>query len=129
MGWQVTVVFRNQTQYNITLTHNTTGDITTMSPNTNYKYVTEDINNTIAMKLWQQENVYYMQGSLAFGPEAGVYIDRGWLPEDSQNITLSADVNGTDYKQTTNGGATVLAWNQFPNGGVINLRYNQLNGA
>jgi hypothetical protein len=126
MTWQATVNIHNRTQdYSITVTHNTTGDLTTIAPGAEWSWTTEDVNNTMALKFFSTPGVYYMQGSLAFGPEAGVYMDRGWLDPNNQNMTLGADANGTQYLQTQNGGQTVLNWNQFENGGTINMNFFQ----
>jgi hypothetical protein len=66
-----------------------------------------------------------MQGNLSFGPEAGVYVDRGWMAEDDQSITMYADTNGKTFVQSENGGETLLAWNEFEDGGDISLRFNK----
>ncbi len=126
MAWTANVNIYNRTaQYSITVTHNTTGDLTTIAPGASWSWSTNDVNNTMALKFWQTPNVYYMQGSLAFGPEAGVYMDRGWLDPNNQNMTLGAEVDGTKYTQTQNGGHTVLNWNQFEQGGTIDMNFFQ----
>lgn len=126
MAWSATVNIYNKTPYNITVTHNTTGDLTTIAPDGSWSWTTSDVNNTMALKFWQTPNVFYMQGSVAFGPEAGVYLDRGWLDPNNQNMTLGAVINqGTYYTQTQNGGHTVLNWDQFEQGGTIDMNYFQ----
>lgn len=126
MPWAATINIHNNTQYNITVTHNTTGDLTTISPDNSWSWNTQDVNNTMALKFWQTANVYYMQGSVAFGPEAGVYMDRGWLDPDDQDMVLAARIDpGGLYTQTQNGGHTVLQWNQFEQGGTIDMMFNQ----
>jgi len=125
MAWTADIKITNKTTYNITVTHNTTGDLATIAPSDTWTWSTSDVNNTMALKFWQQPAVYYMQGSLAFGPEAGVYMDRGWLEPNQQDMTLGADANGTLYTQSQNGGHTVLAWNQFESGGSINMTFSQ----
>lgn len=126
MAWSATVNIHNQTsQYSITVTHNTTGDLATIAPGTSWSWTTSDVNNTMALKFWSTPGNYYMQGSLAFGPEAGVYMDRGWLDPAKQDMTLGADYPGGEYLQTQNGGHTVLNWNQFEQGGVINMNFFQ----
>ena len=66
-----------------------------------------------------------MQGNLSFGPEAGVYIDRGWMADDDQTIEMVAVANGKSWTQSVNGGETLLAWNEFEDGGDINLTFNK----
>lgn len=126
MSWQALIVVRNNTEYNITVA-NASGEIANILPSQRYNYSMTDPTLAMTLKLWQQPNVFYLQGVLNISPETGVYIDRGNLPEDSQNIRLRADVNGTDYLQETNIGSKVIEYNNFPNGATINLRYE--NGA
>jgi hypothetical protein len=83
MSWEATFSIYNNTTYNITVTHNATGDLTTIPPNGDWTTTTDEVNNTNALKFWQQSNVWYMQGSCSFGPEAGVYVDRGWMAPKS----------------------------------------------
>ena len=66
-----------------------------------------------------------MQGNLSFGPEAGVYVDRGWMADDDQTIEMIAVANGKSWTQTTNGGETLLLWNEFEDGGDISLTFNK----
>ena len=124
MSWSATLNIVNHTAYNITVTHNATGDLATIAPGAVWSTTTSEVNNTNALKFWQQPAVYYMQGSVSFGPEAGVYMDRGWQAPTDQSITLRADVNGVEYTQTQNGGATVVPWNGFEQGGTINMTFD-----
>jgi hypothetical protein len=123
MTWSATLNITNNTAYNITVTHNVTGDLTTIAPGHAWSTITSEVNNTNALKFWQQPAVYYMQGSVSFGPEAGVYMDRGWQAPNDQSIALTASVNLTQYTQTQNGGATVVPWNGFEQGGTINMTF------
>jgi hypothetical protein len=66
-----------------------------------------------------------MQGNLSFGPEAGVYVDRGWMADNEQTIEMVANANGKEWTQTSNGGETLLQWNQFESGGNIILTFNK----
>jgi len=123
MSWSATLNITNNTSYNITVTHNATGDLTTIASGGSWSTTTSEVNNTNALKFWQQPQVYYMQGSVSFGPEAGVYMDRGWQAPNDQSIKLTADANGVTFIQTQNGGATVLPWNGFEQGGVIDMTF------
>jgi hypothetical protein len=67
-----------------------------------------------------------MQGSVAYGPMAGVYMDRGWMAPTDQTIRLDADVNGIAFTQTENGGATVVPWNGFESGGTIDMKFSKV---
>ena len=124
MTWQATLTINNNTAYNITVTHNTTGDLTTINPGQSWSNTTSDPNNTNALKFWQQPNVWFMQGSASFGPTAGVYVDRGWMDPNAQSIKMTANANGKEWVQTQNGGETLLAWNEFEQGGTITLTFD-----
>lgn len=124
MTWTADLTITNHTAYNITVTRNNEGDLTTIAPNTTWTWSTSEVNNTLALKFWHTANEWYMQGSVAFGPEAGVYMDRGWQAADDQSISLTGSVNGTEYHQAMNGGATVVPWNGFESGGDIRMRFD-----
>jgi hypothetical protein len=126
MSWQATLTINNNTAYNITVTHNNIGDLTVISPNSSWSNTDQEStpNNTNALKFWQQPNVWFMQGSASFGPTAGVYVDRGWMDPNAQTIKMTADANGKEWVQTQNGGETLLAWNEFEQGGVITLTFD-----
>jgi hypothetical protein len=126
MSWTATLNIINDTDYNLTVNHNTVGDLTTIAPGANWSWTTSDPNNTNALRFWQQPNQWYMQGSVSFGPMAGVYMDRGWMAPGDQTIRLDADVNGTAFSQTENGGATVVPWNGFEQGGTIDMKFSKV---
>jgi hypothetical protein len=125
MAWTAQLNITNNTDYNLTVNHNTVGDLTTISPGGSWSWTTSDPNNTNALRFWQQPNQWYMQGSVSFGPLAGVYMDRGWMAPNDQTIRLDADVNGTVFTQTENGGATVVPWNGFESGGTIDMKFSK----
>jgi len=85
-------------------------------------------NNANAIRFWvgEYQPPFLMEGNLSFGPEAGVYVDRGWLAEDNQVIKMTAVANGKSWTQTSNGGETLLAWNEFENGGQISITFDKL---
>jgi hypothetical protein len=126
MTWQTTLTINNNTAYNITVTHNNIGDLTTIEPNSSWSNTDQEStpNNTNALKFWQQPNVWFMQGSVSFGPTAGVYVDRGWMDPNAQTIKMTANANGKEWVQTQNGGETLLAWNEFEQGGTITLTFD-----
>ena len=125
MTWQANLTITNRTLYNITVTRNNTGDLTTIAPGADWSWSTSEVNNTLALKFWTTPNVWYMQGSVAFGPEAGVYMDRGWQAAGDQSISLTGTVNdGIKFLQKQNGGATVVPWNGFEQGGTIVMRFD-----
>jgi hypothetical protein len=126
MTWQTTLTINNNTAYNITVTHNNIGDLTTIEPNSSWSNTDQEStpNNTNALKFWQQPNVWFMQGSASFGPTAGVYVDRGWMDPNAQTIKMTANANGKEWVQTQNGGETLLAWNEFEQGGTITLTFD-----
>jgi hypothetical protein len=126
MAWTATLNITNLTDYNLTVNHNTVGDLTTIAPGAAWSWTTSDPNNTNALRFWTVPGQWYMQGSVAYGPMAGVYMDRGWMAPADQTIRLDADVNGTGFSQTQNGGATVVPWNGFESGGTIDMKFSRI---
>ena len=124
MSWSATINITNNTAYTLTVNHNTVGDLATIPPGGSWSNTTSDPNNTNALRFWSVPNQWYMQGSVAYGPQAGVYMDRGWQAPTDQTVKLTAAVNGTDFTQTQNGGATVVPWNGFEQGGTIDMKFD-----
>lgn len=124
-AWEATLTINNNTSYNITVNHNTTGDLTTIEPGQSWSWSTSDPNNTNALRFWQTPNVWFMQGSASYGPNAGVWVDRGWMDPNAQSIKMTANANGTVFVQTANGGKEILQWNQFQQGGEIVLTFDK----
>ena len=122
--WQANIVIENNTSYNITIDGVGPGN-QTMGPNEQASWSSTEVHNTKSLLFWVTPNVWYMQGNLSFGPEAGVYVDRGWMADDDQTIEMIAVANGKSWTQSVNGGETLLAWNEFEQGGDINLTFNK----
>lgn len=122
--WQSNITINNNTGYNLTINGVGHGN-TTISPNSTTSWTSQETNNTKSLLFWVQENVWYMQGNLSFGPEAGVYVDRGWMSDTDQTIKMVAVANGKEWTQTSNGGETLLQWNEFESGGDISLTFEK----
>lgn len=122
--WQSNITINNNTGYNLTINGVGPGN-TTISPNSTTSWTSQETNNTKSLLFWVQENVWYMQGNLSFGPEAGVYVDRGWMSDTDQTIKMVAVANGKEWTQTSNGGETLLQWNEFESGGDISLTFEK----
>ena len=122
--WQANITINNNTGYNLTLDGVGPGN-TTMEPNSTFSWSSTEVHNTKSLLFWVQPNVWYMQGNLSFGPEAGVYVDRGWMADNDQSIIMTAVANGDSWTQTMNGGKTLLQWNEFENGGNISLIFDK----
>jgi len=122
--WQANITINNNTNYNLTIDGVGPGN-TTIGGNSSTSWSSTEVHNTKSLLFWVQENVWYMQGNLSFGPEAGVYVDRGWMVENDQTIERSANANGKEWTQTSNGGETLLQWNEFEDGGDITLTFNK----
>ena len=122
--WQANIVIKNNTDYNLTIDGVGPGN-TQLEPGQSTSWSSTEVHNSKSLLFWITPNVYYMQGNLSFGPEAGVYVDRGWMAEDDQSITMYSDANGKTFVQSQNGGETLLAWNEFEDGGDISLRFNK----
>lgn len=123
--WTANVTIQNNTDYNLTIDGVGPGN-TTIGPNSSTLWSSQEVNNTKSLLFWVEQNVYYMQGNLSFGPEAGVYVDRGWMADNDQTISMTVSANGTEWTQTSNGGETLLPWNQFHQGGDISLVFNKV---
>ena len=123
--WQANITIQNNTDYNLTVDGVGPGN-NTIGPNSQTSWSSTEVHNTKSLLFWVTPNVWYMQGNLSFGPEAGVYVDRGWMADDDQTIQMVAVANGISWTQTQNGGATLLAWNQFEDGGDITLTFSKI---
>jgi hypothetical protein len=51
-------------------------------------------------------------------------MDRGWQADGDQSISLTGTVNGVKFVQRQNGGATVVPWNGFEQGGTITMQFD-----
>ena len=122
--WQANVTINNNTEYNVTIDGVGPGN-NTIGPNSQTSWSSQEVHNTKSLLFWVTPNVWYMQGNCSFGPEAGVYVDRGWMADNDQTIEMIAVVNGKSWTQTSNGGETLLAWNEFEQGGDISLTFNK----
>lgn len=122
--WQANITITNNTDYNLTVDGVGPGN-TTIDANSQTSWSSTEVHNTKSLLFWVTPNVWYMQGNLSFGPEAGVYVDRGWMADNDQTIKMTAVANGVQWVQTANGGATLLAWNLFENGGDISLTFDK----
>ena len=125
-AWAVTLNIWNNTRYYIDVVNNVVGKVGVIAPNAFFTWNTSDPNNADALCFWITPDVYYMQGGVNFGPEAGVYVDRGWMAENDQSIVLTGNVNSKGFMQSQNGGATIVPWNDFEQGGTINLIFTNL---
>ena len=121
MTWTVELNIHNLTEYNIDVVNNDVGVVGVIPPQGNFNWSTQDPNNADALRFWIIPKEFYMQGGVNFGPEAGVYIDRGWMADGDQSIVLTGDVNGHQFVQNGNGGAEIVPWNGFEGGGTINM--------
>lgn len=121
--WTANVKIINNTDYNITIDGVGPGN-TSFGGGEQTSWTSSEVNNTKSLLFWKTQGVTYMQGNLSFGPEAGVYVDRGWMAENDQSIKMTAVAIEKTFVQTTNGGTELLAWNQFENGGAISLTFD-----
>jgi len=118
MSWSLTINITNNTAYKIEVVNNSLGLLETVEPGAVWKSnELTDPNNANSLRFFQTENVWYMQGGISAGPEAGVYVDKGW--ESPTTITANWDANGVGWVQASNGGYEILAWDQFEQGGQV----------
>jgi hypothetical protein len=123
--WTANVTINNNTDYNLTIDGVGPGN-TTINAISTTQWSSQEVHNTKSLLFWVEPNVYYMQGNLSFGPEAGVYIDRGWMADNDQTISMTINANGKEWTQNSNGGESLLAWNEFSAGGDITVSFNKL---
>ena len=126
MAWEATVQVTNNTSYNIDMSGTGAGGPATIKPGETFIWNSSDTNNAKALRFWQQPNVWFMQGNVSYGPLAGVYVDRGWMDPQAQTIKMTAVALGKTFVQTQNGGETLLAWNEFEDGGKIFLTFDTI---
>lgn len=122
--WNVNVTIENKTKHDMSVVNNYMGRVEIPSGQT-YSWNTDMTNNANAINVFdgQDSPPYLTQGNLSFGPEAGVYVDRGWMQD--QTMKMTANANGKVWTQTENGGETLLAWNEFEQGGDITITYEE----
>jgi len=124
MSWALQIKTTNNTKYKIDVVNNSLGLLATVEPGA--VWISEpltDPNNTNALRFWQTDNIWYMQGGISAGPEAGVYVDKGW--QSPTTITATWDANGQVWTQSGNGGLEILAWDQFTEGGLVSVTFNE----
>jgi hypothetical protein len=127
MSWNVNVTIRNNTNWMLGIDNNYMSFVQ-LNTGDQYTWNTDMTNNANAIRFWGKEAPYeppfFMEGNLSFGPEAGVYVDRGWLDPNDQSVSMTVDANGKTWTQTGNGGETLLQWNEFEQGGSIVMTFN-----
>ena len=91
--WQANITIQNNTNYDLTVDGVGPGN-TTIGPNSETSWSSQEVNNTKSLLFWITPNVWYMQGNLSFGPEAGVYVDRGWMADNCLLYTYPSPRDG-----------------------------------
>ena len=123
MSWALSIKITNNTGYKIEVVNNSLGLLETVEPGAVWKSnELTDPNNANSLRFFQTENVCYMQGGISAGPEAGVYVDKGW--ESPTTITADWNADGVGWVQAFNGGYEILAWDQFEQGGEVAVVFN-----
>ena len=97
---QINVTINNNTSYSLTIQGTGPGN-STVEPNSSTSWSSTENDNNKSLLFWEQENVWYMEGSLIFGSQDGITFDRGNLSGD-QNIVLQVICNGLSILQTGN---------------------------
>lgn len=127
MSWNVNVTIRNNTNWMLGIENNYMSFVQ-LNTGDQHTWNTDMTNNANAIRFWGKDTAYappfFMEGNLSFGPEAGVYVDRGWLDTNNQVVSMTVDANGKTWTQTNNGGETLLQWNEFEQGGSIVMTFN-----
>jgi outer membrane protease len=115
MAWIANCKITNNTDYSIILDN---GEV---DPQSEYTWSSEAERNVCFFKL-TNDGVIDVQGNFSFGAQSGVHVDRGWMQE--QTISMTAEAGEKVWTQTANGGHTLLAYNEFEEGGDIHLTFN-----
>jgi hypothetical protein len=124
MSWSLEIKITNNTKYKIDVVNNSLGLLGTVKPGA--VWISDsltDPNNANALRFWQTDNIWYMQGGISAGPEAGVYVDKGW--ESPTTITAAWDANGQLWTQSGNGGLEILPWDGFTEGGLVSVTFDE----
>ena len=118
MSWALSIKITNNTGYKIEVVNNSLGLLGIIEAGAVWQSgQLTDPNNANSLRFFITDDVWYMQGGISAGPEAGVYVDKGW--ESPTFITANWDANGTQWTQSANGGYEILAWDQFEQGGEV----------
>jgi len=128
MSWALQIKTTNNTKYKIDVVNNSLGLLATVEPGA--VWISDsltDPNNANALRFWQTDNIWYMQGGISAGPEAGVYVDKGW--ESPTTITAAWDADGATWDQTGNGGLEILPWDGFTDGGLVSVTFDEIAAA
>ncbi len=123
-AWEADVTIHNNTLYYLTVTGTGPGNTTAVvAPNESHSWSSTETYNTKNLLFWVSpgDGQPFIQGSCAFGPSAGVYVDRGWMAD--QTLCMDAVANEASVTQCSNGGSTLLAWDKFEEGGEITLTF------
>jgi hypothetical protein len=124
MSWALQIKTTNNTKYKIDVVNNLLGLLATVKPGA--VWISDsltDPNNANALRFWQTDNIWYMQGGISAGLEAGVYVDKGW--ESPTTITATWDANGQVWTQSGNGGFGILPWDGFTDGGLVSVTFDE----
>ena len=118
MSWALSIKITNNTGYKIEVVNNSLGMLTIIEAGAVWQSgQLTDPNNANSLRFFITDDVWYMQGGISAGPEAGLYVDKGW--ESPTTITADWDANGVGWVQAFNGGYEILAWDQFEQGGQV----------
>ena len=123
MSWSLSIKITNNTGYKIEVVNNSLGLLGIIEAGAVWQSGQLTVpNNANSLRFFITDDVWYMQGGISAGPEAGAYVDKGW--ESPTFITANWDANGTQWTQSANGGYEILAWNQFEQGGEVAVVFN-----
>lgn len=125
MTWQANLVIVNNTTNNITMVHNTLGEIGIISGNQTFNWSTTETNNTVNFNFWNDPNMYFMTSVFNFGPDQISYINRGLLPQEAQDIRLIvSNVSGAVFQQFNGLGGLNFLYDLFQNGDTLTWTYD-----
>lgn len=125
MTWEANLIIVNNTLNNITMVHDTLGEISVIAANQSYSWSTEESNNSLSFKFWTDPNMYFLTSVFNFGPDQVSFINRGTLPQESQDIKLTVSANSVTIFEQYNGlGGMNFLSDLFKDGETITWTYD-----
>lgn len=123
--WEATIIINNQTDCAIEVVKDGVGKIGLINQKQDLKFKSQQQNlNCYNISFLTPSEKLLMNGQLRFGSGIGVVVERGWIYEgDDTVIKMTAKANGKEFIQTSNGGRPLLNWDEFKEGGEINLLF------
>lgn len=121
-SFNVGVSITNNTRYPLMISGIGPGNADdTIQSGQTHSWESSEEHNTKSLIFKNEDGSAFMQGNLSFSQFGGVYIDRGWM--QNQSIVMDSTTNGIIFNQQINGGKQVVPWDGFESGGEIIINF------